>query len=158
MRKAYLKEYDLDVSENGELFNARTGRKYTNTKDRGGYFRITTVRKSTGKRCGLMVHRAVALAFLENPENKTDVNHKDGNKANNHLSNLEWTTRSENIQHSVDIGLRDNIIKKKRKSARNELIKDLLSKGYKRDFLANAFSVSETIITRVSQYEHGECK
>jgi hypothetical protein len=52
------------------------------------------------------VHRLVMYAFLENPENKAEVNHKDGVKTNNHLSNLEVVTRSENILHSFAIGTR----------------------------------------------------
>lgn len=53
-----------------------------------------------------LVHRLVAEAFLPNPDNKSDVNHKDGDKCNNCLENLEWVTRSENVRHTIKTGRR----------------------------------------------------
>ncbi len=59
-----------------------------------------------GKTFAKTVHRLVASAFLEKINGKTDVNHKDGNKQNNKISNLEWVNRSENIKHSYRVLLR----------------------------------------------------
>jgi len=57
---------------------------------------LTKHRKRTPK----LIHRMVAEAFLPNPDGKQEVNHKDGNKFNNDVSNLEWVTPSENQRHS----------------------------------------------------------
>lgn len=72
--------------------------------DRYGYLKVTLTENSKhDPNC--KIHRLVAAAFIQNPENKPDLNHKDGNKANNHVSNLEWCTRSENTKHAIRTGL-----------------------------------------------------
>lgn len=68
----------------------------------GGY--LHTQLKRDGKMSNLSIHRLVAIHFIHNNQNKPDVNHIDGNKCNNTVSNLEWCTKSENIQHSFKIG------------------------------------------------------
>lgn len=57
-------------------------------------------------RHNISVHHAVASAFIPNPENKKTVNHIDGNKQNNHVTNLEWNTQSENLKHAHATGLK----------------------------------------------------
>lgn len=67
---------------------------------------MTVVLHFAGKPKLCLVHRLVALAYIPNPENKPEVNHKDGVKHRNVLSNLEWATKSENAIHGVSLGLR----------------------------------------------------
>lgn len=68
----------------------------------GGYRQVSLGR---GKNQSVNIHRLVATAFLPNPENKKTVNHIDGNKSNNHISNLEWATYKENNNHAQRLGL-----------------------------------------------------
>ena len=71
-----------------------------------GYIRVYIFNKTYA------IHRLVALTFIENPENKEQVNHIDGNKLNNAVSNLEWNTCSENNLHKFQIGLGNNFTRK----------------------------------------------
>ena len=60
------------------------------------------------------VHRLIALTFIPNPENKPTINHKDGNKSNNNVANLEWATACENVRHAINTGLiNDNELKQR---------------------------------------------
>lgn len=72
------------------------------------------------------VHRMVAETFISNPENKPEINHKDGNRLNNNVENLEWNTRQENMNHAVETGLINNPFgKESRNSKYVTLILDL---------------------------------
>lgn len=77
--------------------------------NKSGYKRIVLCHDK--KRVSSLIHRLVAFAFIPNPDPQrlVQVNHKDGNKLNNHVSNLEWCTNFENMRHSYDMGLRKPI-------------------------------------------------
>ena len=66
---------------------------------------IVTLKDKTGKSVKRSMHRLLMETFVPNPDNKAHVNHIDGNKANNNLSNLEWATPAENAQHAYSTGL-----------------------------------------------------
>lgn len=92
-----------EVSNTGHLRNSR-GRVLTAHAQNSGYMQITLYPK-VGPRTKYLMHRLVATTFIPNPDGKPQVNHIDGNKQNNHVSNLEWSTVSENILHARATGL-----------------------------------------------------
>lgn len=69
-------------------------------KDHKGYMRLRLM--IDGKRGTFKIHRLVALHFIDNPESKPMVNHKDLDKANNYFKNLEWSTAKENTHHAIE--------------------------------------------------------
>lgn len=94
------------VTTDGKVFSSHAGRFLKLWLNIGGYPACMLCSDSQYK--NFSVHRLVAMAFLENPdpETHTQVNHKDGNKENNNVDNLEWVTPSYNTQHSNDTGIR----------------------------------------------------
>lgn len=95
----------------GQLMKLR----YSNSKkalEKNSNKRVSVILNKNGKKTCHLVHRLVAEAFIPNPENKETVNHIDGNTQNNSINNLEWATRSENVQHAYDNGLYPNITRR----------------------------------------------
>lgn len=87
-----------EVNEIGIIRNGETKNTYSRYLTKDGYlFSVVKVNKANKT---LRINRAVALAYIPNPGNKKHVNHKDGVKINNAISNLEWATPSENEKHS----------------------------------------------------------
>jgi hypothetical protein len=83
-----------------------------------------------GKQKNFLIHRLVAEAFISNPETKKYVNHKDGDKLNNHVDNLEWVTASENMKHANDLGLANIVNRKVVKVTNNKDINLMFKSQY----------------------------
>jgi hypothetical protein len=94
------------ITSDGKVFSRRCGRFLKGWLCSGGY-PSTSLIKDDGTILQTKIHRIVAEFFCQNdsPLTKTQVNHKDGVKTNNHYLNLEWCTPSENTQHAHDISL-----------------------------------------------------
>ena len=89
------------ISKDGRVFSFTVkskGKELTQHNHKGGY-KFVWVHSDDGSRKQLFVHRLVALAYINNEQNKPEVNHLDSNKHNNNVENLEWCTRSENMIH-----------------------------------------------------------
>jgi hypothetical protein len=92
-----IKDYpNYEISNLGNV--KRLDKLKSNELVKSGYYRTTLFKNQIGKH--FFIHRLVALAFIDNLENKPQVNHINGIKTDNRLKNLEWVTRSENMQHA----------------------------------------------------------
>ncbi|AMW61980.1 hypothetical protein DNAM5_236 [Bacillus phage Vinny] len=142
---------NYSVSSDGEVRNDKTGRILKQGVARG-YNIVVLFNNCRGKT--LTVHKLVALAFIPNPLNKPQVNHKDGNKLNNSVNNLEWVTKSENQRHAIITGLvnpkkgeahhsailsEDNVIEIKKRLVKKE-------KGVE---IAKDFGVNKAVISSI---------
>ena len=142
----------------------------TNINNRG--YRAVSFNKTTQ-----MIHKLVAKGFIDNPEDKKFVNHIDGNKLNNHYSNLEWCTIAENNKHARDTGLhvqaKGHKIKYKSKATKKKALNNLKdlskltdnevrycrsahiprSKNFSATALANTFGISIAAMSSILRYK-----
>lgn len=98
---------NYQVSMDGQVFNS-DGISLKHHINRDGYSMVFLYGHGVTKNCS--VHRLVASAFIPNPEHKKTVNHIDGNKQNNNVSDLEWATYSEQQKHAYSHDLRKSYL------------------------------------------------
>lgn len=90
---------DYEITVDGKVINKKTGRVLKGQPNGKGYLRVSIGGKLQ------FIHRLVAIKYIPNPNNLEQVNHKDGNKLNNCVDNLEWVSNQTNRNHAVEQGL-----------------------------------------------------
>lgn len=129
--------------------------------DSNGYFKVDLTKGGTRKT--ILVHRLVANAFIPNPENKPKVNHKDGIKSNNEVTNLEWNTVSENIKHAYETALKKSTMLKGAENIRSKLSEIQIQyirenyipkdKEFGTKALGEKFGVSQNAISKIVNFK-----
>lgn len=141
------------VSSIGSVFSVRNNKKLSLWKDKDGYLRCNLKKNSVVRQ--ISVHRLVAEAFIPNPENKPQVNHKNGVKSDNRIENLEWATNSENQQHKCKVlGYRpskENVEKMLMGTKKYNLLPEIKKK--KADVARKRFSKKIIDITTMEVYK-----
>lgn len=102
------------VRDDGNIFSLKRKRCLTPRKVGGGYYQVRLYKDHDIDGKYIYVHRLVADAFLEKVDGKHEINHKDGNKKNNSVENLEWVDRNENLSHAFNTGLTETNLTAKR--------------------------------------------
>jgi DNA-binding NarL/FixJ family response regulator len=151
------------ITDNGEVFNYRgkgkTKRFIKVITKKEGYLQVPISINSTGKQKQFYVHRLVAQHFIENSLNISCVNHKDGNKKNNNVTNLEWCTHKENSVHAFS----NNLVKITKgenhhlaKLTKKQVIEimEALKNGAKGKDLAKKYNLHVTAISGLKVGKH----
>lgn len=147
---------NYEISNLGNVRNTTNKRVRKPQIDKDGYLLVSLYKDN--KPSNAKIHRLIALAFIPNIENKPIINHKDGNKQNNEISNLEWSTSSENNQHAWDNDLKSRDVNTKGEkhgmSKLNESdvlrIRELYNTGnYSYSELGRIFDVTKTNVYRI---------
>ncbi|WP_296936504.1 NUMOD4 motif-containing HNH endonuclease [uncultured Marinobacter sp.] len=148
------------ISNYGRVFGKASKKILVLGTNKNGYKVLSTrIGGRKGEYKCFRVHRLVAEAFLDNPDNLRQVNHIDGNKINNRVENLEWISNQGNIRHALDIGL---ITPRKGEELTNSVLTDEDVRfirehytprhpEYGRNALARRFGIAGATITRVHQ-------
>lgn len=139
------------IGEHGVIMNRKTGRFLRPVLGRNGYYLVTLPMGHRGKVKSIRVHKALAETFIPNPNNLPLVHHKDEDKQNNNLDNLEWTTNKDNvrchIRHQVETGNPYINNRKLTQIEVNEIC--TLSTQLTISEIAKIFSVSKTTIINI---------
>ncbi len=123
------------------------------TLKRNGYYQASVRLGGKDKRKWFLVHRLVAKAFLANDLNLPQVNHKDGNKVNNHADNLEWCDSSHNQNHAVKMGLCSNEEAHYKAKLTVEQVKEIRASNDFHRVIAERYGVGKSTITNIKLFK-----
>lgn len=141
------------ATEEGEIWSKRKNKNIAKKLNNRGYYLVNL--SISGKVKTYQLHRLIATAFIENPESLPVVNHKDGNKLNNRVENLEWCTHSQNVNHALKTGLAHpakGVHTKFGRLSRKEVkeIRDLLCNGLSQYKIADLYGVTRGAIEQIA--------
>lgn len=140
------------IDENGVVMNMFRSNRICAVKlsKRTGYYG-TSLTMSSGIRVYPSIHRLVALTFIPNPKNKPEVNHLDGDKSNNHISNLVWATAKENINHAYSTGLMNGIGGEKchKATISNETVLEIFNSPLSNRELATLYNLDYFLVYQI---------
>ena len=139
-------------NEKGEIYSLLSAKIMKTHGDKDGYQQLRmTVEK--GRAVTVKAHRLIAQTFLPNPENKPFVNHKNGNKEDNAISNLEWCTAKENNVHARQTGLlNDYGVNNSRAVCNEETLKEirtLIAEGKGNTEIEKITGISNKVISNI---------
>ena len=155
-----IKDFDdYYVDEYGNIYSSKRGnlKKLSLILTHYGYHEVYLC--GINRKFRAKVHRLVAEAFIDNQNDLPQVNHIDGNKLNNHVSNLEWCSQKENLKHARENGLNNSIPKPNgegEKNSRSKLTENLVleirkkaSEGFTHKQLGLEYGVAESTISGI---------
>lgn len=110
-----IKDFEnYSITKEGNVINTRTGKvRALDLNKKLGYYQVDLYKNN--KRTKHYIHRLVAQAYIPNPDDLPEVNHKDSDRTNNHVSNLEWVSSSGNSFHAAKSGRRDHVARMSKK-------------------------------------------
>lgn len=155
------------ITKNGAVWSypktTRNRGKWLGQRENLGYMLVTLCKEKTIKT--MRVHRLVAITYLSNPNNYPQINHLDGDKANNHVSNLEWCDAFRNQRHQLllygfnstekhkDVGRKNGAInaKKRRKITFQQAqeIRKLVKSGVKQKVFCDKYNLNHAIVSNI---------
>jgi len=151
----YIKDFEnlYAISKDGYVFSMRANKIMKTSIAPKGYRRLLL--QVNKKIIGVSPHRLVATTFIPNPEGKSEVNHKDADKLNNHISNLEWCTPQENMSHAKGMGL--CLAAQRHRASLDKLqteeVRELYRTGLTQMGIAKKLKVNQTTISKVLRRE-----